>query len=166
MPKNIYVIDTSSLIELSQRYPIDIFPGLWRNLSDLARSGCLIAPLEVFNEIGEWNKKLFQWSREHKTIFRNLDDAQLQRVREISQRFPALVDATKEKPDADPFVIALALAEQSRKEQHLFPTEYIVVTEERSTGGRRKVKIPDACNHYAIESIGLVELFRREGWTF
>ena len=30
-----YVIDSSSLIELNRRYPIDIFPGLWNKVDEL-----------------------------------------------------------------------------------------------------------------------------------
>ena len=42
-----YVIDSSSLIELNRRYPIDIFPGLWKKVEELINKGLLISPEEV-----------------------------------------------------------------------------------------------------------------------
>ena len=48
---NYYVIDSSSLIELNRRYPIDVFPTLWKNVEDLINDGSLISHKEVFKEI-------------------------------------------------------------------------------------------------------------------
>lgn len=45
----------------------------------------------------------------------------------------------------------------------MFPTEYIIVTEESKT---KQNKIPSVAKHYGIECISIVELFRREGWKF
>ena len=66
-------------------------------------------------------------------------------------------------PNADPWVIALALA--VRENKRMFNQEYvcIIITEESK---RRHNGIPAVANHYGIECINLIELFRREGWKF
>ncbi|MBI4641979.1 MAG: DUF4411 family protein [Candidatus Tectomicrobia bacterium] len=86
-----YCIDTSSLIDLKRRYPMDIFPCVWDKLHSLAQFGRLISPT-----------------------------------------LP------------------------------LFPVQYVVIIEESAKGQ----KIPHVCNHYGIEWIRLLELFKRENWTF
>ena len=48
---NYYVIDTCSLIELNLRYPIDVFPKLWKYVEDLIKKGFLVSPKEVYKEI-------------------------------------------------------------------------------------------------------------------
>ena len=46
MNNNCYIIDTSSLVELNRNTPIDVFPGVWKGLKSLAKSGRLVAPRE------------------------------------------------------------------------------------------------------------------------
>jgi len=49
--RNYYVIDTSSLIDLNYRYPVDVFPGIWKNLEKLIANELLLSPKEVLKEI-------------------------------------------------------------------------------------------------------------------
>ena len=72
-----------------------------------------------------------------------------------------LVDTDKETPEADPFVIALALAKRSS----LFKSECFVVTEE-TWAGPGGIKIPNVCADYRVPCIRLVEIFELEGWVF
>jgi len=53
---------------------------------------------------------------------------------------------------ADPFVVALATER-----------DLTVLCAERSKPS--KPRIPDVCRELGIDCIGLVELFRREGWS-
>jgi hypothetical protein len=166
MPDTIYCIDTSALIDLKRLYPMDVFPGLWREITALARSDRLIAPKEVLNEIKKKDDEVLKWAKKNKRIFKRLDSNQIVKVQEICRRFPTLVDPLKEIPEADPFVIALAMVEAEAQRQNLFGGQCIVVTQEIPARGEAKKKIPDVCNHYEIECIGLLELFRRENWKF
>lgn len=97
-------------------------------------------------------------------MFKKLDAAQIEKVKEIAQAFPALFDPEKETPDADPFVITLAMVQNESQKDDFFPQECIVATQESAGTGRRK--IPAACQHYGLQCIGVLELFRRENWKF
>ena len=148
-------MDTSALIDLKYLYPQDIFPTLWRELENKVKSGTVIAPKEVFNEIAKRDDELSRWTRRHKEMFKDLNDEQLGMVRKILAKHPGLVDIGKETPDADPFVVALAKAEGD-----------IVVTSEkpRNPGGRPK--IPDVCEDCGIRWMPLIEFFKEMGWKF
>lgn len=150
-----YCIDTNALIDLWRRfYPSDIFPSLWKDLEDLISENCLIAPREVLSELGKWDDELLKWAKKHKKMFKDLDYDQMQEVTKILKDFPSLVDPNKTTPDADPFVIALAISK-----------DWTVVTSEKpSTGGR--AKIPDVCKKCNVKCISLIEFFREQKWTY
>lgn len=104
-----YCIDTCALIDLWRRhYPPDVFPGLWEDIERLVNHGLLIAPREVLEELRGVDDELLEWAQRHADMFLDPDDDQLREVRAILEDFPDLIDADKETPDADPFLIALA----------------------------------------------------------
>ena len=106
-----YCIDTNALIDLWRRfYPLDIFPSLWKDLEALIPEDYLIAPREVLNELEKWDDELLKWAKNHKKMFKDLDYDQMQQVTKVLKDFPSLVDPDKTTPDADPFVIALAIS--------------------------------------------------------
>lgn len=150
-----YCIDTNALIDLWRRaYPPDIFPSLWRDLEKLISDGSLISPREVLNELEKKDDELLKWAKNHKKMFQDLDDAQARQVRSILNEFSNLIDQHKTTPDADPFVIALAISKG-----------WAVITSEKpSTGGRPK--IPDVCKRYGVKCISLIEFFREQEWTY
>jgi len=160
----IYSIDTSALINMKILYPQDIFLSLWRNLETLINQGRLISPQEVFEELRKKDDELLEWAETYKSMFKNLDADQLEKVRDILRRFPRLIDPQKTTPDADPFVIALAMC---KERQRTFWDEHrIVVSEEKLAGPGARPKIPDVCKSYGVECISLTELFRKENWQF
>ena len=136
-----YCSDTSALIELHATYGGDVFVSLWQN------------------------DDLLKWVKKHRKIFREQDIEQLQGAQEILSRFPDLTDPAKEIPDADPFVVALAIIENTKRQDTLFKSQCIVLTQEKPSRGVRP-KIPDVCQHYGIECIALTGLFRKEEWRF
>lgn len=94
--------------------------------------------------------------RRFKRMFIALDEGQLRAVSTILEEFPGLIDPSKTKSDADPFLIALAKT-----------TGWTVVTSElprTSPGGRPKV--PDVCKSRGVECISLIEFFRERGWKY
>lgn len=50
---SIYIIDTSSWIDFSRRYPKNIFPDLWNNVEELIRDHKIKIPRAVYDEINE-----------------------------------------------------------------------------------------------------------------
>jgi hypothetical protein len=111
-----YCIDASAFIDVRWYYPKDVFPGVWNRISDLAKERRLVSPHEVRRELQGKADEVLQWAKMRPSVFHKLDVKQQKIVREILQRFPILVDPNKLVREADPFVIALALA---RREQEL-----------------------------------------------
>lgn len=149
-----YSFDTSAFIEAWVRhYPPDIFQVVWDRFDKLIRLDHLKAIDEVKRELEEHGDELYKWVKVRKRMFCSLDAELQRRVVRIQKQFPSLVKIDRTRPDADPFVIALA-------QEH----SLTVVTYEQSKPS--KPRIPDVCQKLGIPCIALVELFRREGWQF
>ena len=163
MPSDLYVIDTSALVDL-RPYPIDVFKTLWTNIEQLVRTNLLISSEQVLEELKKQDDEILRWAKKHRKIFKPLSAAQIQEVKKIEAAYPELVDANKETPDADPFVIALALEKDPQQTLISFNNKRIVVAQERLKSN--KINIPFVCQDYGIECIAIVDLFRRESWKF
>jgi hypothetical protein len=163
--KNYYVIDTSSLIEL-KKFPIDVFPSLWKNIEALIDMGFMISHKEVLKELSYQDDALKKWAQKQKKFFKELDAYQIKIVKEILKKYPSLAKSDSESPSADPFVIALAIEfnRNPQKTLTLSIQQRVVVSEERLRGFR--VRIPFVCKEYGIECITMIEMCRSEGWKF
>lgn len=78
-----YVVDTSSLIDLQNHYPLELFPNVWERFESLISANRLIAPEEVFKEVNSSNTFLYQWCKDHRTIFRKNNSEIMTYVQEI-----------------------------------------------------------------------------------
>lgn len=163
MTSNHYIIDSCSLMELNRHNPLDVFPSVWKKIEDLINKDLLVAPKEVLNEINEGDDKLANWAKKQNKLFKDPTNKQIDIVREILNKFPSLVKENR-KYDADPWVIALAVELATSTQKTLISIKRIVVTEEKIRGN--KVKIPFVCQKYEIESIDIIDMFRKESWTF
>jgi hypothetical protein len=150
-----YVIDTGALIDLwRRRYPRDVFGGLWEKIDKMVEGGDLIAPQEVLVELGKQRDELAKWAKKQKP-FLSPDDEQLKRVKDIMTRFVSLVDTSGTAPNADPFVVALAISKG-----------WSVVSSEHPGGTSPRKRIPDVCAHYGIKCLSLLDFFREKQWSF
>jgi len=163
---NYYVIDACSLIDFNRRYPMDVFPNLWKKVEILINNGLLISPKEVLKEIERGDDVLKEWAKKQKKLFRELDKRQMEIVFDILKKYPSLAKPDKDGPQADPFVIALAIALEKEPQQTLIKTvkQRIIVTEEQLRGD--KIRIPFVCQNFGIDYINIIEMFRTEGWIF
>jgi len=152
-PKYNYCFDTSALIDLNEDYPIDIFKPIWMKLENLIRNGAAHSPREVFKEIGFEDDDLLKWAKKNRSMFRNLDDQQVEKIKEVLKIFPNLVDSKKEFAHADPFIIAHALCNGCT----------VVTSEKPSPPGARVIQIPNVCDFYKIKCISLLKFFRDNG---
>ncbi len=157
-----YCMDASAFIDLRVRYPKDVFPGIWNRVSDLAKERRLISPAAVQRELKGKADEVLQWAKMRRRVFQRLDATQQRIVRDILAQFPNLVDPNKPVPDADPFVIALAIA---RNQQVGFFPAWVVVTQEKSTLCGRP-RIPNVCATFSLRCIDMLEMFRQEKWKF
>jgi hypothetical protein len=148
-------MDTSSLIEgWERRYPPDAFPGLWRKLEALVASQRLVSPEEVREELKKKTDGVWAWAKTQDGLFVPVDEEQQVALLKILETYPRLVDSKKNRSGCDPWVIALA---QVRR--------LTVVTEEK-VHGIKNPHIPDVCAALNIPFVSLVELIKREKWTF
>lgn len=157
--KWIYCIDTSALIDLRPFRPRTVFMSLWVNLEGLIREDRLISPDEALHELERGDDELLQWVRQHRPMFKPIDDQVWALARDVAKGFPTLVDHTKLAADADAFVVALALAQPVS-----LLSRCAVVAHERMRRG--KARIGDACAHYGLEYLSIQGMFEREGWQF
>lgn len=168
-PRVIYCVDTSSFVTIQRTYPLAVFLGLWERLSQLATEGRLAAPREAFNELKRGgDDEIFRWADDHRFIFRDPDAEQIEVAKEIvnDAQFQRLFDIDSERPEADPFVIALAVV--ARRENPMFPEHWVVVADEGRVTPGRKPRIPDVCRdrRYQLECIRTLDMFVRENWQF
>ena len=155
-PKYNYCLDTSVLIDLNQYYPSNVstFKPLWVNLENLIKNNWAHAPREVFKELQSLDDSLLEWAKQNKNMFRQLDDLQVTKLKEILKQFPNLCDPKKEYAHADPFIVAHALCEGCT----------VVTNEKPSAPNARIIQIPNVCLSYKIRHISLLELFHEQNW--
>ena len=155
----IYSLDTSALIAaFHERYPIGNFPALWCRIEELIKNDRLKMSQIAFEEaMRDTEIKLWCDQNQLKPDFQvAIDESVQDKVSEILLKFPRLVDNRTGKSGADPWVIALAMITQNS----------VVVTEENPTRSENRPKIPDVCAHFCLQCIKVVELIKRENWTF
>jgi len=169
--ENLYVMDTSSFIELGRKFGKykDVVVSLWKGMEQLANGGQLCAPMKVFDELNPETDKekdeVRKWVESHKqAIFREIDADQLIALKEIVRKYPNWKNVETEKNEADQYVVALALALKRRKQKTVTDYRIVVVTEE--SADPKRLKIPSVCTEHGIKSLNLHDMFVEEGWKF
>jgi hypothetical protein len=154
LAETIYCFDTSALIHAAARaYPIEVFASFWERFSALIQAGTAIAIDEVLREIERKDDELHAWCKLHSELFTPMTEEVQISAREVVAAFPSLVDLNRGRGQADPFVVALARVRGA-----------VVVTQEppKPTSPR----IPDACKHFAVPCINLLDFIRQLRWKF
>lgn len=154
----VYSLDASTLFDAFKWYPIENFPAFWCKIEELINNDRLKMAEVAFDEVMK-DERVREWCNRNQLIpsLKWETDASIQnKTSEILSEFPKLVDSRTGKSAADPWVVALAIISEN----------CIVLTEEAPTNAPHRPKIPEACNHFSIEYINLVELIRRENWVF
>ncbi len=156
-PERIYCFDSSVLMQIAEDYPPDIFPTLWSQLEELIKKGVVHSVHEVLAEIEAGNDDLCDWAKRNSGLFISLELHHQQRAQEIVVAHPTLVDASRQTPQADPFIIAHSLIDGC-----------VVVTKENAAQpNQKRKKIPDVCAKEGAEYINdLNTLFREFHWSF
>ena len=160
--EKIFCFDTSVFTSLNRIHNIIPIPDFWEMLEDLFKAGKIISHEYVFDEIlpGDFIGK---WIQNKQQYFIGLTDKQFQNVEKILQRFPNFIDSEKEKNQADPWVIALAI--EKAEEENLFGknTLIYVVSQEKISSTK---KIPAVCRAFNIEHYNLEAFLKDNGMRF
>ena len=157
MKKQKYCLDTNVLIQAwNTYYSMDLAPKYWDILDEMARNGTVLCTHEVKREIEKVDDDLNKWIKKRAYLFRDITEDVQKFIRDVLKSYPRLVDTTKDRSMADPWVIAHALAEKAT-----------VVTKEMMTGaGSTRIKIPDVCGTFNVRCINDFAFVREVGITF
>lgn len=161
-----YIIDTSALVRIFRFYPGQLLEPVWAKLEILFESGILFSHRLVYDEITTGSKKqdiLSEKVKPLKKYFLTLKYEQVKWVNKIIQTFPGLIDPNREKDQADPWLIALAIEEN--QQLHLFdePDQIVIVSMESE---EKQNRIPAVCKHFGIKHLNLDRFFEEIGISF
>lgn len=160
--EKIYCFDMSVFAALNKIHNYVPIPDAWDELEKLFKAGKIISHEYVFDEIlpGDFIGK---WIQNKKQYFIGLTDKQFENVEKILKKFPDFIDPQKEKNQADPWVIALAM--EKAEEQNLFVKNSLiyVVSQEKISSSK---KIPAVCRAFKIEHFNLEAFLKDNGMRF
>lgn len=150
-----YCLDTNCFIEAWNKYYSPQFcSSYWDVLGELADKDIIFITEKVKEEIEKKDDKLSEWLKTHKAIVKKITNEVQVGLKEVFLSNPdhqRLVDNTRNRSQADPWVIAHAMAENA-----------VVVTKEArvDTTSSDKIKIPNVCENLKIEWIDDFQLIK------
>lgn len=158
--EKIYCFDSSIFITLNRISNFIPIPDIWSELENLFDSDRLISHIYVYEEL-EKPDFLGKWIKEKKKYFFRITEKQIQLTRRILGKFPDLIDYKREKNQADPWLIALAI--EKNEEISLFGGNKIfhVVSGEKYSSTKR---IPAACREFKVPHKSFEEFLQDNGW--
>ncbi len=158
---DIYCLDANVLIQAWQKYYSPKFcPDYWQVLDELGNRGTIFVPEMVHEEIVRTDDDLSKWLMKSKIPVRKIDEAVtkcLQSIYSKNSTHELLVDNTKYRSLADPWVIAHAINERA----------IVVTKEEKITAlNSSKIKIPNVCDNMGVPWINDFQLIEKLGIRF
>ena len=155
-----YVFDNNTLAAIFRHYYYDRFPSFWEKFNQLLDNKEIISVREVRREIESLNRgdNLDDWVKNNTDFFEDPTKEELQFITIIYSIKHFQQNLNKKKllhggAFADPFIIAKAKINNA-----------IVVTQEKFKDNA--AQIPNICNHFNIECIDVIDMFREESWKF
>lgn len=156
-----YCLDTNVLIQAWQKYySPKICPDYWNLLDSLGTQDIIFMPEMVYDEIVRTDDDLSRWLKKSKIPIKKIDEGVTKCLKDIYSADPNhkfLVDNTKARSLADPWVIAHAL-----KENAIVVTKEEKVTKSNTT----KIKIPNVCDKMNVSWINDFQLIEELGIKF
>jgi predicted nucleic acid-binding protein len=145
---NKYCLDANVLIQAWQKYYNPEFcPDYWKILVELGKNRRIFIPELVYDEIVRTEDDLSKWLKGSKIPINKISEPVticLQKIYAADPTHKNLVDNTKARSLADPWVIAHALHENA----------CVVTKEEKVTAlNSNRIKIPNVCGNMGIRWI-------------
>ena len=142
-----YCLDANVLITAWQGYySPEICKSYWDTLKGLGDKGLLFIAEEVFDEILKTEDELSKWVKAGNLPVEKTDSSVIQCLKTIYSTNPVhekLVDSTRNRSLADPWVIAHAMRHNA----------CVVTKEAKITTSPSKVKIPNVCENMGVRWI-------------
>jgi hypothetical protein len=101
-------------------------------------------------EIEKGSDELVEWAQKHKKHFYQSDENIQLVVKDILNKYSAMVTSAKKPNTADPFVIALAKQMNCK-----------LVTDEKRGGSEQNPKIPNVCDAYSVQCVNFFDFLRK-----
>lgn len=152
----LYLLDSNILIDADRDYyPLDRVPEFWEWIIWQAKQGHIRIPVEIFDEVTNYQSAFVTWLKKHKGILL-LDDAVEPRlVQEVlNQGYGQdLTVAEVDKIGRDPFLVAYALKNAPLRS---------IVTNERSRPSRQRSNrhLPDVCSDFNLRFYHTFQLIK------
>ena len=156
-----YCLDANVLIEAWQKYYAPAFcSDYWEMLNGLGQQERIFLPQQVFDEITRTEDDLAAWVKKSLIPVYPTDGPVTECLRRIYAANPShvlLVDNTRQRSMADPWVIA-----------HAMNSNACVVTKEHleTAVNSKRVKIPNVCQNMGIRCIDDYTFIRELNITF
>ncbi|MBI1183261.1 DUF4411 family protein [bacterium] len=146
----IYCLDANVLIQAWQKYYNPKFcPDYWEILIELGKHGRIFIPELVFEEIVRTEDDLSKWLKASNIPIAKISEQVTKHIRMILEDYPLLVDNTKARSLADPWVIAHSLSQNAT----------VVTKEEKVTAiNSKRIKIPNVCDGMGVRCINDFQL--------
>ena len=152
----LYLLDANVLIDANRDYyPIERVPQFWAWLLEMAKSGRVKVPREVYDKVvNAQTDVLSKWLVANREVIILDESVPVELVQQvINQRYAAdLTDVEHGKLNEDPFLVAYALADIANR--HIVTTEI-----SKPTKTRANRHIPDVC-HYPNFNVLCINTFR------
>jgi hypothetical protein len=163
----IYIADTNFFVQAHRlHYPFDVVPGFWSKLIDLSNRGIVQSIDKVKSELSQSPDELNTWinSQLPSSFFRNTSTILAEYVQICTwvssnrQYTTAAINEFLDLDEADAWLCAYGLSTIGHT---------VIITHEKSEPNiKRKVKIPEVCNHFSLPVINTIDMFRAIGETF
>lgn len=158
-----YYLDANTFIEAKNRYyHMDVCPGYWQWILDSYAGGSVGSIKMVFDELVRGNDDLASWARQNEDLFFPVDAPEVQAVMADVSSF--VVGIPDLKPNAvpeflsgaDPWLVSMASANGG-----------VVVTHEMpNPEAKRKIFLPDICEHFGVPYMNTFDLLLRKEAKF
>ncbi len=159
--QGVYCLDANVLIQAWQKYYSPKFcPDYWNVLVTLGTQGIVFLPEAVFDEVARAEDELSAWLKDSKLPVKPDDHQVAECLKSIYAKDPVpkyLVDNTRQRSLADPWVIAHAMNENAT-----VVTQEVKVT----VPGSKRIKIPNVCENMGIRCINDFQLIDELGIRF
>ncbi|HEY5590345.1 MAG TPA: DUF4411 family protein [Paludibacter sp.] len=158
---NKYCLDANVLIQAWQKYySPNICPDYWNVLINLGNQGLIFIPEMVYEEIIRTEDDLSKWLKQSKIPIHKITEPVthcLQKIYAQNTIHKNLVDNTKSRSLADPWVISHAMNENAT----------VVTKEEKVTAlNSTRIKIPNVCDNMGVRWINDFEFVHELGIKF
>lgn len=147
-----YCIDSSSLIRLFSEVA---FKPLRAKLLELIDSDRIVSPMEVCNELMRGTDDLAAWAKSNREMFRHPVEGEVEILAEILKKFPDTSKIDNEF-DADPWLVASALAFNREQQGEMFASRMVIVAEDSKA-------LRHLCDNLGVVRISLIDMLVAEG---